>query len=195
MKISLFYTLSFISLVFLNNCDKKQVSDMITLNSKRILPDKIEISYAIKNIHDYDIWICDGINRISKGDICLKGKTLFLRLFSSLPYDKYTYYYYSPVAYYSKLAPKSSADRSVEMELPVKYLSFGSDEFVGEKVASKLTLQVGYFADKELSRLGEWAKRESESRLAVPVIRDGGEIEEKILEVEIFNNVEILVAP
>lgn len=171
------------------------MDDMIKLNSYNMLPDKFVISYTIKNSFDGDIWICEGINSFGKADIGLKKKTIFLRLFSCLPYDDEMLIFAPPFAYYSKLPVNSSISQAIEIELPIKKLSpFDSDRATIWKAnASCLVLQVGYITPDEVSKLGEWARKESEGRLLVQVIRDV-KIDEKILEAEICN-VRIPVKP
>lgn len=203
MKIKLLYTL--VLILFTCSCDRfrhknntydgNSGNDVLKLDSYKILPDKFVISYTIKNTFDYDIWVCDGINGVSKSDIGLKKKTLFLRLFSSLPYNDTILIYAPPIAYYSKLPPNSHISKTIEIELPIKNLSlFDSDRAPIWRVnASRLVLQVGYITPDELSKLGEWSRKESEDRLLVQVIRDV-KIDEKILEAEICN-VRIPVSP
>jgi len=188
MLVLILFTFSCDRLKRENNIYDRKDMNMIKVDSYKILPDKFVMSYTIKNTLDCDIWICDGINSVSKGDICLKKNTLFLRLFSSLPYDDTILIYAPPVAYYSKLPTNSSVSKTIEVELPIKVLSpFGSNRaIIGRVNASSLVFQVGYIAPDEISKLGEWARKELEDRLLVQVIRDV-KIDERILEAEICN--------
>lgn len=171
----------------------KDPNSMIEISSYKISSYKLQISYTIDNVYNYDIWICDGINRDLRSEISLQKNTLFLRYFSSLPYDKNIFISAPPIAYYTKVLPNSSVNRRIEIDLPVSGLSsfFGSEIPLLKKNASCVELQVGYLTIEDVKKLGIWAKEESNSTILVQVIRDI-QVHEKILNAEI-NGIKIPV--
>lgn len=161
---------------------KTDIDNMIEINSYERLPDKLIISYTINNKYDYDIWICDGINRELRSEIGLKKDTLYLRYISSLPYDSNILIYAPPFAYYTKLLPNNSIHKTIVIDLPVKGLSsfWGSEKPIFGRTVSCVELQVGYLTVENINMLGDWAKKESDDIMIVQVIRDV-KIDEKIL--------------
>ena len=161
---------------------KTDPDDIIGINSYERLPDKLIISYTIKNRYHHDIWICDGINRELRSEISLKKSTLLLRYFSSLPYDSNILIYAPPFAYYTKLLPNNSIHKTIVIDLPVKGLSsfLGSEKPIFGRNASCVELQVGYLTNENINMLDNLAKKESENTMLVQVVRDV-KIDEKIL--------------
>lgn len=192
MKKSVIYILGLI--VFICSCKSindnnhkyEDLSDMLKIDSCEIFSDKLVISYTIENTYDYDIWICEGINSVGKADIGRKGKDIYLRFFSSLPYDEESLIYAPPLAYYSKLSPNSSTEKTISIDLPITSLSIFDSDKIKRMDASRLIFQVGFITADDVNKLGIWAKKDLNEMLLVQVIRDV-KIDEKINKVEIDN--------
>ncbi len=168
---------------------------MIDINWFRVSRGSFLISYKIKNVYDHNIWICDGISGVGKCDIKIEEKTLYLRLFSSLPHDKNLVYVIAPLAHYSRLSSNVSVERTIKIDLPIREddLSFFSNRKAHRVNATQIVLQIGYLTEECLSILGGLAGRVSDGEIVVPIVRDV-EVEEEILQVRI-SNVTIPVRP
>ena len=174
---------------------KMNSESMIKVNSYKVSDDSISISYTIKNIFKHHIWVCDGINSVGKCDIIMDGRTLYLRFFSSLPYDRNILLYFPPFAHYSKLPSNSVIERTTKINLPVKEsdLSVLSNKRLNRLSATQIVLQIGYLTEEHLSKLDIWAKKESDEKAIVQIIR-GIKVREEILEVSI-SDVKVPVSP
>ncbi len=191
MKKNIIYILGL--MIFIYGCESKNddnnnhkqgdLSDMLKIDSCEIFSDKLVISYVLENTYNYDIWICEGINGVGKADIGRKGKVIFLRLFSSLPYDENLLYYISPLAYYSQLSANSYAKRTISIDLPITSLSMFDSDDIKRMSASRLIFQIGFITTDDVNKLGVWAKKDLNEMLIVPVICDV-KIDEKIIKVE-----------